>query len=311
MIKQSTIKQSTKVFLKQFLKRKDDWSIGIYTGATPFQLTAPENVTNPVLTAKDVTDIPAEFVADPFMIQKDGVWYMFFEVLNQRDDLGDIALATSQNGLDWTYRQVVLDEPFHLSYPYVFQWKGEYYMIPETYQANSVRLYKAIDFPTQWVFEKTLLEGSNYVDSSIFCLNERWWMFTSTTDNDSLRLYHAVEPTGPWIEHCKSPLIEHNKSIARPAGRVVVLKDQAIRYAQDCTHNYGSQVYAFHIKELTTTSYREEQQQGVVIGKSGSGWNRSGMHNVDPYQMEDGCWLACIDGYDKKLVFRSGFELKW
>ena len=32
---------------------------------------------------------------------------------------------------------------------YVFKWKNEYYMIPETYQASSVRLYKAIDFPAQ------------------------------------------------------------------------------------------------------------------------------------------------------------------
>lgn len=304
------IQKSTKNFLKQFLNRNDNWSIGIYTGATPFKLTSPENIKNPVLTAKDVTDIPAEFVADPFMVQKEGVWHMFFEVLNKLDGLGDIALATSQNGFDWTYKQVVLDEPFHLSYPYVFKWNDDYYMIPETYQANSVRLYKAIDFPTQWLFVKTLIDGSDYVDSSIFYLNEQWWMFTSTTASDCLRLYYAAEPTGLWVEHCKSPLIKNNKSIARPAGRVTVLKGEAIRYAQDCEHTYGSQVYAFHIKELTTTSYREERQEGRVIGKSGFGWNRSGMHNVDPHPIDDRYWLACIDGYDKKLALKSGFKLK-
>lgn len=298
------IQKSTKTFLKQFLTRKENWSIGIYIGATPFELASPENIKNPVLTAKDVTDVPAEFVADPFMIQKEGVWYMFFEVLNKLDGLGDIALAISQNGFDWTYCQVILDEHFHLSYPYVFKWDNDYYMVPETSQANSIRLYKAVDFPTRWEFVKTLLDGYNYVDSSIFFLDEKWWMFTSTTANDCLRLYHAIEPTGPWIEHCKSPLIENNKSIARPAGRVVMLNGQAIRYAQDCKQNYGSQVYAFQIKELTTISYREERQEGLVIGKSGFGWNRSGMHNVDPHQIDDGYWLACVDGYSKKLVLK-------
>jgi hypothetical protein len=305
------IKRSAKTLLKKFVSGKHDWSIGIYTGATPFNLNSPEHIRNPVLTAKDVTDIPADFVADPFMIQREGVWYMFFEVLNKLDGLGDIALATSQDGFDWMYRQVVLDEPFHLSYPYVFQWNGDYYMVPETHQANSVRLYKAVNFPTQWVFVKTLLDGYDYVDSSIFYLDEKWWMFTSTTANDCLRLYYAVEPTGPWIEHCKSPLIENDDSIARPAGRAIVLNGQVLRYAQDCKHGYGSQVYAFHIKELTPTSYREEQQEGLVIGKSGFGWNRSGMHNVDPHQVDNAYWLACIDGYDRKLVFRSGLELKY
>lgn len=303
-------KQSVKAFLKNFLYRKDGWSIGIYTGTTPLQLGSPDNITNPVLTAKDVTDIPAEFVADPFMVHEDGVWYMFFEVLNKLDGLGDIGLATSKNGFDWKYVQVVLDEPFHLSYPYVFKWNNDYYMVPETYQANSVRLYKAVEFPTRWEFVKTLLAGGDYVDPSIFYLDGKWWMFTSTPANDSLRLYHADELIGPWSEHCQSPLIENDKSIARPAGRVVVLNGQAIRYTQDCEQNYGTQVYAFHIKELTTTSYREEWLEGAVIGKNGLGWTRSGMHTVDPHQIGDGHWLACIDGNNKKLVIKAGVELE-
>ena len=42
------------------------WSIGIYTGDSPFQLRAPANKPNPVLSQTDVTDVSAEFVADPF-----------------------------------------------------------------------------------------------------------------------------------------------------------------------------------------------------------------------------------------------------
>jgi hypothetical protein len=36
---------------------------------------------------------------------------------------GEIGLATSEDGLKWDYKQVVLNEPFHLSYPYVFEWQ--------------------------------------------------------------------------------------------------------------------------------------------------------------------------------------------
>ena len=38
---------------------------------------------------------------------------------------------------------IVLAEPFHLSYPYVFEWQGSHYMIPESGAAKSVRLYRA------------------------------------------------------------------------------------------------------------------------------------------------------------------------
>src|SRR5262245_46202668 len=117
------------------------WSIGIYTGDSSFQLRARPN--NPVLTNTDVTDVQAEFVADPFMLHADGRWYMFFEVLDRETQLGVIALATSDDTVNWNYEQVVLAEPFHLSYPYVFEWQGERYMIPETLGASAVCLYKA------------------------------------------------------------------------------------------------------------------------------------------------------------------------
>ena len=150
-----------------FAAKEYRWSIGIHIGGSPFGFTSPQTVRNPVLTAKHVTDIPAKFVADPFMIKEGSTWYMFFEVLNARTGHGDIGLATSNDGLSWTYVKVVLDEPFHLAYPHVFKWRSEFYMIPESRPANSIRLYKATDFPTHWSFVGTLLIGA-YADSSIF-----------------------------------------------------------------------------------------------------------------------------------------------
>lgn len=112
-----------------FVGKQNKWSIGIYIGKTPFNFFDPGNIGNPVLTYKDVEDVSADFVADPFMIRKDDTWYMFFEVMNKQTNQGDIGLAISSDGLNWTYKQIVLDELFHLSYPYVFKWKNEFYMI--------------------------------------------------------------------------------------------------------------------------------------------------------------------------------------
>ncbi|KXH74455.1 MAG: hypothetical protein AM326_00170 [Candidatus Thorarchaeota archaeon SMTZ-45] len=284
-----------------FVDMKEDWSIGVYFGEDPFNFVLHENISNPVLTNKDITDISAEFVADPFMVKENSKWYMFFEVLNARTNQGDIGLAISDDGVNWNYIQIVLDEPFHLSYPYVFKWKNEYYLIPESNEAYSVRLYKAVDFPTQWSFVGTLLYG--YLsDSSIFHYDGKWWMFT-TDRNDVLRLYYADDLLGFWIEHPKSPVILGNANIARPGGRVIMFDDRIIRYAQDDDPTYGNQVWAFEIIELTTLNYEEKQvTDSPILKPSGTGWNKDGMHHIDPHQIDENTWLACVDGYRSVLV---------
>ncbi|NDJ24223.1 hypothetical protein GS682_21745 [Nostoc sp. B(2019)] len=287
-----------------FVRRKCDWSIGIYTGKSIFDFAATENIKNPVLTAKDVTDVIAEFVADPFMVCDNDTWYMFFEVMNSLNDRGEIGLAISNDGFHWNYKQIVLKEAFHLSYPYVFKFENEYYMIPESYETNSIRLYKAVDFPTKWAFLKVLIDGRDYVDSSVFNFNEMWWMFTSSTQSNILRLYYTDDLMGHWIEHPQSPLIEDNLNIARPGGRVVVHDDQIFRYTQDDEHLYGTQVRAFEITHLTTTTYKEKEvKENPILKPSGFGWNKTGMHNIDPHQITKDKWIACVDGYQILLVF--------
>ena len=51
------------------VKVSGKWSIGIFTGTSALDIKTDPRVTNPVLTAGDVSDVPANFVADPFMVQ--------------------------------------------------------------------------------------------------------------------------------------------------------------------------------------------------------------------------------------------------
>jgi hypothetical protein len=286
---------------EQAPRRRQVWSIGIYAGEAPYHFVSPEYVDNPVLTRRDVSDVPGLFVADPFMVRSDHTWYMFFEVMNRQTRKGQIGLATSENGLKWTYQQIVLAEPFHLSYPYVFRWMNEYYMVPESYEAGSIRLYKAANFPTQWSSVGTLLSGPYLVDASLFRYDNRWWLFTETNPEvkfDTLRLFYADKLQGPWIEHPLSPIVAGNPQIARPGGRVLVLGDTVIRYAQDCYPAYGTQVRAFEIAELTTEKFREsEADESPVLTPSGTGWNEAGMHHIDPHLTDDGRWIASVDGW--------------
>jgi hypothetical protein len=290
-------------------RKRTPFAIGMYGGESPYQLAPLSGARNPVLTAEDVSDVPAQFVADPFMVHEHNTWHMFFEVMNAQTNHGEIGLATSADGLKWTYKQIVLSEPFHLSYPYVFKWQGEYYLVPESFEADSIRLYRADCFPTQWSFEGALLGGS-YTDASLFRFDDKWWMFACSTphEHDTLRLYYADELLGPWIEHPESPIIRGNAHIARPAGRVLVVDGRIIRYAQDDAPNYGQAVRAFEITQLTTTRYTEwavnpsPVLEPKVSRLNRAGWNARGMHHVDPHQTGDKKWITCVDGYGLKPV---------
>jgi hypothetical protein len=285
-------------------KKEHLWSIGIYSGPSPLALVPAAQ--NPALTAESVTDVRARFVADPFMLRAAGRWYMFFEVMNRANWNGEIGLATSDDGLRWTYRQIVLAEPFHLSYPCVFEWQGQFYMVPESWHAGALRLYRAEDFPTRWAYVSELLTGPYFADATPFRFADRWWMFAETNPDlkhDTLRLFYAEELTGAWREHVRSPVVAADSHIARPAGRVLVEAGRLIRFAQDCEPIYGLSVRAFEITELSLDTYAERMlEPAPLLAASGTGWNRSGMHHVDAHQLEDGNWLACVDGWEQVEV---------
>ncbi len=277
----------------------DPWSIGIYEGDSPLRLFPHGGVSNPVLTCRDVSDVAASFIADPFMISAAGGWYMFFEVLNKQSGKGEIGLAQSRDGLSWAYQKIVLAEPFHLSYPYILKWRDDYYLIPETLGAGAVRLYKAASFPFSWVHVADLIEGA-CADPSIVRFKGRWWMFTCTTPSEhhTLRLYCADELRGEWFEHPSSPIVVADARRARPAGRIVAYNNRIIRYAQDCYPRYGTNVRAFEVNELTTATYTErESEDSPVLTATGRGWNGRGMHHLDPHLTSNGRWLACVDGH--------------
>lgn len=272
------------------------WSIGILQGDTPFKLVESKEITNPVLSAQDVTDIDAVFLADPFFVHHKNMFFMFFETLNRKTQRGDIGYATSQNGIKWDYQKIVITEPFHLSYPYVFEWNSEYYLIPESYQDLSVRLYKAVSFPEKWEYLGNLLTGYRFVDPSIFRAKDMWWLFVTTEENDILNLYYSRDLSSGWTPHPMNPIIKGNSHIARPGGRIITHEGRLYRFAQDDYPSYGVQVFAFEITELSETKYAEKivSERPLVCG-TGTGWNAAGMHHVDLHELGSK-WIAAVDG---------------
>ena len=283
-----------------------EWAIGIYIGPNPFQLSPALGVSQPVLTPADVTDMPTLHLADPFMVRENGIWYLFFEAVHAHTGQGNIGYATSADGLHWDYQRIIVDEPFHLSYPGVFKWNGGYYMIPESGEANAVLLYKATAFPNQWVREAKLID-KGWADPTFFVYRDTCWMYLTSPNRSILRLYYAADLYGPWVEHPMSPVIDGDKNTAGLAGRVTKYNGKLYRYAMDCDPDYGNAVRVFEINELSGTAYREtELPSSPILSGTGKGWNAERMHQVDPHQLDDSTWTACVDG--RKEVLHIGLK---
>ncbi len=272
------------------------WSIGMLEGSGPLDLKESSAITNPVLTGASVTDVDALFVADPFVVQAEEGLFMFFEIMKRRQERGCIGVAKSQDGLRWKYLSKVLEEDFHLSFPLVFEWKGEFYMVPESSDDWSVRLYKAQNFPYEWELIGKLVSGYNYKDPTIFRFDGLWWMFVSAGKNEIMNIYHAKELQGPWQGHMANPVIRNDRLKARSAGKVLLIDGRIYRFAQDNKKKYGRRVFAWEIEGLSPTEYREKPaRSGPIVGPSGHGWNKAGMHTFNPFQF-GGKWFACVDG---------------
>jgi len=278
---------------------EDIWSIGLYDLAVEdLSLKLKAHPNNPILAASDVNDIPARFVADPFLLSEGGEFYLFFEILGV--DRGVIGLATSQDGKAFNYRGVVLKEPFHLSYPSVFKWRDDYYLVPESAVVNGVRLYKATPFPAKWQYTKTIISDRSLVDSTVFIHQDTLWFFSSSMDNKNLYLFYADQPEGPWYEHPDSPIVRDNGRDARPAGNILDTGSRLIRFAQDSQaygEQYGKAVRGFEIMSLTRESYRERPlDNNPILEGSGIGWNSEGMHQLSAVSLKSGQWIAAADG---------------
>ncbi|XP_052184752.1 glucosamine inositolphosphorylceramide transferase 1-like [Diospyros lotus] len=296
------------------------WSIGVFYGDSPFSLKPIETVNvwrdesaawpvaNPVLTCASASDagFPSNFVANPFLYVQGDVFYLFFETKNSITRQGDIGVARSlDKGATWQQLGIVLDEEWDLSYPYVFDYNSQVYMMPDGRAKGELRLYRAVNFPLEWVLEKVIMKKP-LSDSFIIFHEGNYWLFGSdhsgigTNQNEWLEIWYSSSPLGPWIPHKKNPIYNtEQKSLgARNGGRPFVYNGNLYRIAQDSSEIYGRCVQLFKIEVLSKDDFIEvEVPLGLEEPKKGpNAWNGARYHHLDVQQLSSGEWIGIMDG---------------
>ncbi len=199
------------------------------------------------------------FFADPFLMCKDQVYYIFFEDFHHRIGKGHIGVIETRDWLNFSEPRVVLERPYHLSYPCVFEHEGRFYCIPEQYQSRQVVLYEAEQFPEGWVPRTVLLRDFAGVDPTLLQHEGRWWLFLTNQDTghaDNLYLFYADSLFGPWCAHPRNPVRRESGKV-RPGGRPFLLDNRLLRPTQNCSRTYGGSLIINHITTLSPNEFEE------------------------------------------------------
>lgn len=233
------------------------------------------------------------FWADPFVAFREGRRAILFEEWVDRAKKAHIsAIELDADGRP-SAPAAVLERPYHLSYPFIFDWNDELWMVPETKGNRTVELYRCIRFPDRWQFEATLLADVEAVDATVHPFDGRWWMWLNRAEPgasmlDEVHLFHADTPLGPWLPHPLNP-VKSDVRGARPAGRPFLYGGRLVRPAQDGSVRYGYAVVFHRIEVLTTTEYREEE-----MGRTLPLW-ADGLLGTHTYNRDDR--VTVVDGY--------------
>jgi|SRR5579859_1827169 len=240
---------------------------------------------------------PGRLYADPFIVTHEDSDFIFFENDSFANGKGIISCVEINRDGRAGKPFTVLEEDFHLSYPCVFRHDGRFYMIPETMDSGSIRLYQCHSFPERWKLERILIDNVSALDPTICEYSGKHWLFANVPEpgaswDDELHLFYADSLTSEWKPHPKNPIVSDVRQ-ARPAGHLFVEKGQLHRVSQNCTPRYGHSINIQIVEELSTREYRERAAREILPswlpGKSlcTHTLNRNGK-----YIVTDGCILS-------------------
>jgi hypothetical protein len=249
--------------LLQKYKQNEQWVLLLQFRSEQNNAEAPLSFSDyaELIPPKDV------FWADPFVVSKEGQHFVFFEELPFETERGHLSCMEVFKDGSYSEPKTILKQPYHLSFPNVFEHDSTYYMIPETGDNGAIELYHCTDFPYQWERSHTLIENLHAYDSTLLERDGEWWLFANVaaekgmSGNEELHIFYADSPLSTeWKAHKANPVIS-DASKARPAGQFFKVGEDWFRPSQDCAGHYGAGLNINKIITLDEDKYIEQLVQ--------------------------------------------------
>ena len=271
------------------------WSIGFALSKNPLESINLQRAD--IVSFKEIDSLGAgntRFIADPFLIVKNDVFYIFFEHQGEGD--ADIGLLISVDGEQFNYEGIVLNEPFHLSFPQVFQNNGEYYMVPESKQANNVLLYQANNFPFGWKVIDTLIRDRKLEDPALLLSDSLNIISASEIGSLTQYLFTSDSLRGDWNEH---PAYEKRRgNETRAGGGFFQTNGEWYLPLQNNSSGYGTGVSLYKLLQRGKKLHFEEVSDMHLGPTSFIPWFGTGMHHLDIEHLGNN-YYSVFDGKKK------------
>ncbi len=265
-----SLKHFTGIVSKKLNKRSffEQWRIMYHTNAREVNQQSIKEFKS-IIPPRNV------FWADPCLfVNEEGRQFIFFEEYPYKTKIAHISVIELYEDGTFSQPGVVLQKPYHLSYPFIFKAEGKLYMIPETSGNRTIELYSCVDFPNKWQFEMNLMENIHAVDATMHIHNNKFWLFVNLKENagasawDELFVFYSDKlMTTNWQSHPKNPVISDVRR-ARPAGGLFYKNNRLYRPSQDSSCTYG---YAININEVVNLDERDYTEKKVTTVLPG--WN--------------------------------------
>lgn len=198
------------------------------------------------------------WVADPFVFEDEGVLYVFYEAFDLVERKGKIGYSIIKDGIA-TDPKIVLDEAYHLSFPYIFRDGDEIYIMPESCGDYRVKLFRAVDFPNKWESAEILLPDAFDVDNIfIQSAGKNYLLVNERYHNPPMNKVSSC-----WVKNVLYPMKGYFQIIGegckvaegeygiRNAGKIIEDNGKIIRVGQNCDAGvYGKGLVFFEIESL-------------------------------------------------------------
>lgn len=278
------------VFHVNYLFRQEDWNVG-------YRINGNDSV-------HWLKPPKSDYFADPFVITTKDDTYLFFEWFSNKNGKADLAVAKKSECFEIYHK--ITDFPEHRSYPFVFEYQGVIYCIPEANQTNKVSLYRFDEThgraSLQW--DCDLLDGC-FVDSTLHHHSDgKWYLFTTpqSQSHTHLLIFVADDLRGPYRPHYNNP-VKVDCSDSRMAGKIMEIDGNLVRPAQNSSRHYGESITLNNIIQLNEYQYIEETIKEIKPDKK---WTyNKGTHTINSDEV-----MTVFDAKRFKFTWR-GFIQQW
>lgn len=179
--------------------------------------------------------------ADPFILFADNaIIKVLVEDFSCKLGKGRISLLTiDRHSYHLIDSKVILDLPYHLSFPFIYRYNGNVYIMPEYSGSNKSIIYKY--YTTNDTCEEvTDVVNIPLTDATISTLHGKpmVWSTSLPTQNGNVLSFYDFDPSTLRITNKIGEKIFHS-NIARNAGAEFSCEGKTYRPAQDCNKRYG------------------------------------------------------------------------